>query len=85
MLVLSIFMHKIKHFSFAILFTSESGEGGGGGMDRDVFDTVASRVSLVRDVLDTNCSAQNGSGHGHVFETFKRQLTDSFSLMLERN
>ena len=52
-------------------------------MHRDVFDTVASRVSLVRDVLDTNYSAQNGSGHGHVFETFKRQLTHSFPLMLE--
>ena len=38
-----------------------------------IFNTFASHVSLICDITDsdTDCWAQNGSSHGHVFTTFE--------------
>ena len=37
----------------------------------NIFNTFASHVSLICDITDTDCWAQNDSSHGHVFTTFK--------------
>ena len=38
------------------------------------FDTFATHSDLVHDVTDMDCWEQNGSTHGRVFATFKRQF-----------
>ena len=40
----------------------------------DVFDTSINHADLVHDVTDTDCRSQNGTTHGCVFVTFKRQF-----------
>ena len=43
----------------------------------DVFNTFVAQTSLIYDVTDTGCSAQNGGNHGLIFGTLKRRiLTD---------
>ena len=37
----------------------------------DLFHMTATHASLVYDITDTDCWAQKGSTHGHVFKTFK--------------
>ena len=43
----------------------------------DVFDTLATHAGLVHDIIDSNCWAQNGSTHGHVFTAFKHKFWSS--------
>ena len=43
----------------------------------DVFDTLATHAGLVHDTIDTNCWAQNGSTHGHVFTAFEHRFWSS--------
>ena len=40
----------------------------------DVVNTFATPDGLARDVTDTECRAPNGSAHGKIFSTFKRNL-----------
>jgi len=40
----------------------------------DVFDTLAMHAGHVHDIIDTNCWAQNGSTHGHVFTAFEHRF-----------
>ena len=40
----------------------------------DVIDTIATYVDPVHDVTGTDCWAQNGSTHGHVFAALKRSF-----------
>ena len=44
-------------------------------LSRDVYILLPlSQSSLVHDVTKTDCWAQNGSSHGHIFATFKRRF-----------
>ena len=43
----------------------------------DVFDTLATHAGHVHDIIDTNCWAQNGSTHGHVFTAFEHRFWSS--------
>ena len=54
---------------FGSLFASEKQKR----LVSDVFHTFATRVSLIYDVTDTDCWAQNGSTHGRVFAIFKQK------------
>ena len=40
----------------------------------DAVDTFATHASIVYDVTDTECRAQNGSAHGRVRTSLQRQL-----------
>ena len=42
---------------------------------RDVSDTFTTHASLVPDVINTHCRTQNGSAHGRVVATFKRDVS----------
>ena len=51
------------------LSNEEQSEGWAG----DVFGTFTTHTSLVYDVTNTDCRAQNGCTHGRVFAIFKRR------------
>ena len=53
-----------------ILTNEKQSEGWAG----DVVDTFTTHASLVYDVTDTDCRAQNGSTHGRVFCDFQTSL-----------
>ena len=40
----------------------------------DVTDTVDTHVGFIYDVTSTGCWVQDGSTHGQIFTTFKRQF-----------
>ena len=40
----------------------------------DACDTFATHASMVHNVTDIDCWAQNGSTHGHVFATFQHRF-----------